>query len=373
MRHNECAEMSLPEHRTQKTARVSSPGTRQLLLVLLPVLFGAISAIALPLAEYRTRIHQAITELESIKEIRKSESALEHADRVTRTFNTVLQLMSLEKPVEWGETRVVVNNSWLENEFQSFQQVPRTDARGAEILSRIIERLRALEDRLTELETQNDGIAPTPGKEQDKARLGEILRRSEFAEKPPPQESIFKRIWNRFVEWVKSLFPGGSGLAAGQTSWLSFIAMILIFGLAAAVLGYAIWKLTPFLQRRRARLKLDKREARIVLGERLAPDQVAADLLAEAEALARKGELRAAIRKAYIALLCELGDRKVLTLAQHKTNRDYLRAMREQRPLLAEMQKLTNSFEDHWYGSRQTTADDWTTFRSGYEKVLRTE
>src|SRR4029079_307961 len=111
MRRNECAEISLLEERRQKTARVSSPGTRRLLLVLLSVLFGAISAIALPLAEYRSRIHQAITELESIKEIRKSERAPEHADRVARTFNTVLQLVSLEKPVEWGDTRVVVNNS----------------------------------------------------------------------------------------------------------------------------------------------------------------------------------------------------------------------------------------------------------------------
>jgi hypothetical protein len=349
---------------------------------MLLILCGAISALAMPLAEYRSRIQQAIAELESLKEVGKYESAQEHADRAMRAFNTVLQLVPLMKPVEWGDKRVLVNNSWLEDEFQSFQQVPRTDPQSAEILSRITERLRALEDRLTELESQANGAVATPGKEQeavspgkeqDKARLEEILRRSEFAEKPPPQENIFKRIWNRFVEWLKSLFPGGSGLAAGQMSWLSFIAMILIFALAAGVLGYAIWKLTPLFQRRRARLKLEKREARIVLGERLAPDQGAADLLAEAEALARRGELRAAIRKAYIALLCELGDRKVLTLAQHKTNRDYLRAMREQRPLLAEMQKLTNSFEDHWYGLRQTTADDWTNFRSGYEKVTRIE
>jgi hypothetical protein len=342
------------------------------MLVPLLILFGAISALAMPLTEYRSRIHQAITELESIKEVRKYESAQEHADRAMRTFNAVLQLVPLERPVEWGNERVLVNNSWLEDEFQGFQQVPRTDPRSAEILSRITERLRALEDRLTELELQNNGVTATPGKDQEKARLEEILRRSEFAEKPP-QESIIKRIWDRFVNWLKSLLPGSSGLEPGRMSWLSFIAIILIFALAAGVLGYAIWKLTPFFQRRRAKLKLEKRGARIVLGERLAPDQGAADLLIEAEALARKGELRAAIRKAYIALLCELGDRKVLTLAHHKTNRDYLRAMREQRPLLAEMQKLTSSFENHWYGSRQTTADDWTNFRSGYEKVLRTE
>ena len=72
-----------------------------------------------------------------------------------------------------------------------------------------------------------------------------------------------------------------------------------------------------------------KREPRIVLGERLGTgSRLRRILLSEAEALARRGELRAAIRKAYIALLVELGDRKMISLAQHKTNRDYLNALR---------------------------------------------
>ena len=48
--------------------------------------------------------------------------------------------------------------------------------------------------------------------------------------------------------------------------------------------------------------KKTTQKARIVLGEKLEPDQSASDLLSAAEALARRGELRAAIRKAYIAL-----------------------------------------------------------------------
>jgi hypothetical protein len=278
----------------------------------------------------------------------------------------------MNKPVEWKETRIIVNNSWLEGELKSFQQLSRSDPRSTKILERITERLRALEDRLTELGAQDTTVAARAGKEQEKARLEAILRRSEFNAQPP-QENIIKRMWARFISWLNSLFPRSGGLEPGSMSWLSFFAMIFIFALAAGVLGYAIYKLTPYFQRRRAKLKLGKREARVVLGERLAPDQTASDLLNEAEALARKGELRAAIRKAYIALLCELGDRKILTLEQHKTNHDYLRAVREKRPLLNEMQKLTNSFENHWYGFKQTTADDWTAFRSGYDKAIRTE
>ena len=53
-------------------------------------------------------------------------------------------------------------------------------------------------------------------------------------------------------------------------------------------------------------------------------DESSADLFADAEDFARKGEMRSAIRKGYIAMLCEwvTEDRHV---GRHKTNRDYLR------------------------------------------------
>jgi len=107
-----------------------------------------------------------------------------------------------------------------------------------------------------------------------------------------------------------------------------------------------------------------------VLGEKLAPDQSAVDILAEAEALARQGDMRTAIRKAYIALLVELGERKVLSLARHKTNRDYLRAVRKREPLYSSMKDLTDSFERHWYGFVTATENDWAAFRAMYQRTL---
>ena len=93
--------------------------------------------------------------------------------------------------------------------------------------------------------------------------------------------------------------------------------------------------------------------------------------MSEAEALARRGELRAAIRKAYIALLVELGERKIISLAQYKTNRDYLRAVREVEPLYGNVKQLTDSFERHWYGLAQAKETDWLAFRSAYKQALR--
>jgi hypothetical protein len=83
--------------------------------------------------------------------------------------------------------------------------------------------------------------------------------------------------------------------------------------------------------------------------------------------------LRAAIRKAYIALLCELGDRKIISLAQYKTNRDYLHAVRDKGSLYTSMRKLTNMFELHWYGFRPAGETDWDEFRNGYRKIFRSD
>jgi hypothetical protein len=361
------AQRSIASHRERSRMRHAQRVWFALLLV---ILGAKIAAANVPVSGYEGRIHQAVIELVALEQWAKVDAPAEHAKRVLTTLNKVRDALPAEETIEWDGGTVRVNNSWLDAQLQAYEKMPPYDPHRSDVLARITERLRAMEDRLTELRSQEKSAHP--GKDEEKARLEAILHRAEFNAKPP-QENIFKRMWLRFVAWLNSLFPRSSGLEPGSMSWLSFFAMIFIFVLAGAVLGYAIYKLTPFFQRRRARLKLEKREARIVLGERVAPDKMAADLLDEAEALARKGELRAAIRKAYIALLCELGERKILTLAQHKTNHDYLRAVREKRPLLNEMQKLTNSFENHWYGSRQTTADDWTAFRSGYEKVMRTE
>ncbi|HKR00970.1 MAG TPA: DUF4129 domain-containing protein [Pyrinomonadaceae bacterium] len=329
------------------------------------ILLAAGSTTAAPLAEYRSRIHQALDKLYALWEEEEAETVTSYAARARFAFDEVKRLLPPEETVEWEGGRVKVNNSWLEEEFRNYQALPLDDSRRGDLLVRITERLGGIDNRLGEVEAQRASAAAST-KEQEKARLAAILRRGEYTEKPPE-----KSLWERFKEWLASMFPSRNPLEPGQSSWLSFIAMLLIFGLAAGVLAYAVLKFLPFFKRK-SEAGRQKRGARIVLGERLAPDQTAADLLAEAEGLARRGELRAAIRKGYIALLCELGDRKVITLAQHKTNHDYLRAVREKRPLLNEMQKLTSSFENHWYGFVPATPEDWTAFRSNYQQTLKT-
>jgi hypothetical protein len=173
------------------------------------------------------------------------------------------------------------------------------------------------------------------------------------------------------MKWLQQFIPKPKPLAPGNAGWISQLAQFLVVLLALAVLAYVIKTFAPRIFRNRPAKKKSKAKPRIVLGETLAPDESAGDLLASAEALARRGELRAAIRKAYIALLVELGDRKILSLAQYKTNRDYLGAVREVEPLHTNVKQLTDSFERHWYGFASASDADWANFRARYKQALQ--
>jgi hypothetical protein len=155
-------------------------------------------------------------------------------------------------------------------------------------------------------------------------------------------------------------------MSPGAAGVFSVVARVFIYALAAALIIFVAWRYGPVVLNQLSTRRKKKRaeEARVVLGERLAPDESAADLIAEAERLARAGDVRAAIRKAYIAVLCELGDRKLIRLAQHKTNRDYLMSVRDRAELYGALTPLTHGFERHWYGFAPASASDWEQYRA---------
>ncbi len=262
-------------------------------------------------------------------------------------------------------SRRSVDNSWLHQELDKY--AADTSTGRYDLLKRITELVKALDERLEELETP--AVGTSASKADESRKLEEILRRPEYAHQVA-QENAITRLVKRFFKWILSWLPRPKPMSPGGVGILSRIAQWVVILLALGVLAFVLRLFLPRLFRNRRPKKTRKEKARIVLGETLQPDQTAFDLLSEAEALARRGELRAAIRRAYIALLVELGDRKIISLAQYKTNSDYLRAMREIEPLYRNVKQLTDSFERHWYGLAQANETDWLAFRSAYNQAL---
>jgi hypothetical protein len=323
---------------------------------------------AATLADYRHRVSRAIATIQQLQAAYDDEDPSQRQQSVTGGVAGIREDLPAKETVQFNTQSVVVDNSWLHEALQDYDETNSTKPQRAEALARIDERLRALSERMDEMQR---GIPAASDKDSDKGKLAEILRRPEYNKPTTAEGSALGRLWNRFLRWFFSLFPKSKPLAPGGSPFVSTFVQIVLIAACVTAIAFLIWRFAPrYLSSRRGKKK-PKREARIVLGERLEPDQTAADLLAQAEALARSGDLRAAIRKAYIALLCELADRKVVSLAQHKTNRDYLNSVRERTRLYTSMRQLTSSFELHWYGFQPAAETDWNEFRNVYQQALK--
>lgn len=342
---------------------------------------------AASLEEYRGRVGVAVAPLEELASgyemVRKSEKyevwSKEDFDpdfvyklpkQRDETFARVRDLLPPREKVARDGGFVEVDNTWVREALGSLES-EKDYEKGAAGLRVLAGRLRALEVRLGGPEAD---AAAELDRDAERGRLNSILRRPEFDRQAPKQKGALERLIEGFAEWLRDLFawlfrdmrasPGGSPR-------VSKLTLVLVGVLCLIVLAYVAWR--AWQGRGVGRRKSAGREVRVVLGERLEADQTASDLLDEAERLARAGELRGAIRKAYVALLCELGDRGVVRLAQHKTNRDYLDAVRRAaRPALyTELLPLTSDFELHWYGLRAASDADWESFKTRCRRVIR--
>ncbi len=340
-------------------------GLRLLFAVALLAL-SAHTVNAITLTEYQKQIRQAVTALDTLMLRDEAEDFEAYDQRGVETVNGVRNLIPQPQTVEWNGVSYNVDNSWLHQDLNKYGTVMKRER--PELLARISERLVALDERITELKTPGTGTSLS--KADASRKLAEILQRPEYGYEVKKENAVI-RLLKRFLEWLRNLFPQPKEFTPGGAAWVTKIAQVVVILLALGVLAYVVKLFLPRLLRNGRPKKKTKQKARIVLGEKLDPEQSATDLLADAEALARRGELRAAIRKAYIALLVELGDRKIISLAQYKTNRDYLRAVREVQPLYGDVKQLTESFEQHWYGLVHPTETDWMTFRSAYKQALR--
>ena len=334
--------------------------------VLLVFLFPT-NVAAIPLSEYQQNLKHAIAALETLYQPVISEDI--HFDyRLADQLKIVRTMLPKHETVEFEGEVYDVDNSWLHEDLDRLEQADDRSGKLGEITSR----LRAIEERVAE--RQNPGEPSAEKKEWAKTRLESILARPEYATNQPKGPNALVRLLQDFARWLAKWLPRPRSVDPGRINLITLIAQIIVIGLAVLLILYVLKTVVVwFSGRSRKPRTRGKREARIVLGERLEPEATATDLLSEAEALARHGDLRAAIRKAYIALLVELGDRKLISLAHHKTNRDYLNSLRSVPQLHSRMRGLTDSFERHWYGFDSATADDWQDFRTGYLAALQSE
>lgn len=324
------------------------------------------NVFAATLNDYGARIRTSGASTKALIVRSGKKDAMRGSEFERQTLAGIRKDLPVSEKIEWQGTSIETNNQWLHDQLQDYEN-EKDPAERLAILSGIKERLWALELKINELE--NPAVSSRT-KDEDKQKLGEILNREEYQKPEQKEKSWFQRLLERIRDWFRSESPNPKVAPSEGSQTLSLVLQIVLYAAIIGVIGFLIYRFAPFLANRiRQREKRGKKE-RIILGERIAADESSENLFSEAERLARDGNLRGAIRKGYVALLCELSDRKIIGLSRHKTNRDYLRDVRKRRELFENMTGLTSNFERHWYGFDEAQEKDWEEFRIGYRKAV---
>ncbi|MGI8788090.1 MAG: DUF4129 domain-containing protein [Pyrinomonadaceae bacterium] len=335
------------------------------------LLFFPHSIFARTLTKYRGSVHSAKLSVENLLAPDSEDKSFKDYLKLERaTLAEIRAEIPPTERIEWRGTTIETDNRWLLDELERLPREPLDSPKREAILNETDERLAALEQKLGELE--NPSVS-NHTKDEDKRKLAEILRREEFQKPEEKQESLFAKLYRKIIAWLAKMFPrpnlSDSSSTDGFQSF-SFVLQMLLYALVLGAIGFLIYRFAPFFLNRLRLKKTGEKRERVILGERLAADETAETLFDEAERLAREGNWRGAIRKGYIALLCELSERKIIGLSRHKTNRDYLRDIRKRGDLYENMNGLTLNYERHWYGFDEAAKIDWEDFRNDYKKAV---
>ena len=324
------------------------------------------SAWGTTLDDYSRQIKSARTKTDDLIEVVSRTNRNPTLEK-ERALAMAVLLPATEK-VEWQGGIVDTDNTWFTDamgEFSNETAAPKAKS----ILLGVSERLQAIDDSIKQLHA---AVTSPNSKEDDMRKLAEILSRNEYQKPVQQDESLFQKWLREFVEWLFRHLPSPSGSPQTTSSMepIKLVIQILIFVVVIGLIGFLVYKFLPLITNRFGDRTKKKKSDRVILGERIAAEESAHELFAEAESLARQGDLRGAIRKGYIAVLCELSDRKIIGLARHKTNRDYLRDIHKRSDIFENVSALTGSYERNWYGLRQAEQLDWDDFRDRYRQTM---
>jgi hypothetical protein len=301
-------------------------------------------------ADYQARVEQAAKLAQTL-----SASHQPAAEQLNR----FQQLLPAQEEIEWQGQLVRVDNAWLAAVLAAVKTQPA-------------ENIVVLQTRLSALQQRLAATAPQSLDETHRARLARILAQPEY-QQDQKQESAIKRwfvkVWDELMAWLKRLFVSRPAANPSQVT-LNFVRLALAIVLLVISL-FALFKLFQRL-RNRARPATEP-GTREILGEQISEETTTEDLLASARALAKQGDYRAAIRRAYIALLYELEQCGKLRLHSSKTNRDYLEDLRNEQIIFPSFFALTRIFERIWYGHASATEFDVEGFLTGYREAVKSD
>ena len=297
---------------------------RRLLLLLLlcgpPAYAGPLS-----LAEYRRQLGDLASQVEALKNHPEDSGKLLAGipDHVT------VQVHSHEYSVGY---------QWLKDDLAKLPKAEVVTRAG--ILQAIKQHLQTLDSESQSLES--DSSDP----KSSRKKLDEILSRHEFRKVHGP--TFLDILWSKVRNFLNRLFR----VRIGRYLGLDFLQLLVYLLIAAAVVAVAIWII------RRLSGQREEEEGRSTVP--FTPsDKGWRVWLAEARALAQKGDWRNSIHLAYWAGISFLEANGAWKPDMARTPREYLQMLSTRAPQYPVLTRLTRKFEIVWYGHRDAREADF--------------
>jgi hypothetical protein len=234
---------------------------------------------------------------------------------------------------------------------QALSQIERYPDKSKHVEEQLQLRLQAMQRGAREL----DKVAGASRDAQARAKLNEILNRSEFREATGP--SAFELLRARIIRWIfeRIIWLLQRMHISAQTG--NYFAWGVIF-LAVVVLFYAVYRWL---------LKTTRSTDLVAEAETVASD--VRQWLAEALGAAERGDYREAIHCAYWASIARMEDMRLLSRDRARTPRESLQLLEQHPREKGFLQAVTRSFELIWYGYRPASQSDWAAAREQLEKM----
>jgi hypothetical protein len=246
--------------------------------------------------------------------------------------------------VAGGKRRV--SYGWLQETLRQARR-PQSEIDLKQVLTNLSEAAARLQQMAEQAASPRAGVYVPDEVANIRARLNDILDSGEYPQ--PKQPSLLERIWKEFVQWLlralTRAMPRGSSTSA---------IYLLEFVVLAIPCGLLVWW---FVRQLRVQ-KLNLPQESVPYAS--FPSSLAwQEWLAQGQRMGAEGRWREAIHHVYWGAISCLETRRFWPADRARTPREYLRLLKTDTEMHAEMLGLTRSFEHTWYGEAPAEEKDF--------------
>jgi hypothetical protein len=187
------------------------------------------------------------------------------------------------------------------------------------------------------------------------------------------------RFLRKIADWIDRHFPEHEQGPLDTRDWLTPAQILLFAVLAAAASTLAILLFRLWKRRKQPHSEIVAQatplSADILKEDTLADERPSEEWMDLARQFMEQGEWRLAIRAMFLACLAHLARRGHLTIAKHKSNREYLSELERRAHdlpiMLSAFTENTRTLEQIWYGNHSATTETIRVFQDNQNVIMK--